>query len=116
MLKRKAYERLVEWKRRSNGKTALLVEGARRVGKSTLVEEFGRNEYRSYLVVDFFQAPREVKGYFEDYRTDFDTLFLYLSAYYKVDLYARESLIVFDEIQMFPEARGLIKYLVADGR
>ncbi len=116
MLTRKAYDELVEWKQRSKGKTALLVEGARRVGKSTLVEEFGKNEYRSYLLIDFFQAPGEVRGYFEDYRADFDTLFLYLSAYYKVDLHERESLIIFDEVQMFPEARGLIKYLVADGR
>ena len=116
MLERKAYGQLMEWKERSKGKTALLVEGARRVGKSTLVEEFGRNEYRSHLIIDFFQAPNEVKGYFEDYRTDFNTLFLYLSTYYGVNLHERESLIVFDEVQMFPEARGLIKYLVEDGR
>ena len=107
---------LVAWKNESKGKTALLLEGARRVGKSTLVQEFGRNEYRSCLVIDFFQAPREVKGYFEDYRTDLDALFLYLSAYYGVELHERESLIVFDEVQMFPAARGLVKYLVADGR
>lgn len=116
MLKRKAYDLLTEWRRRSNGKTALLVEGARRVGKSTLVEEFGRNEYSSLLVIDFFQASDEVKGYFKDYRTDLDTLFLYLSTYYGVDLRRRDTLVVFDEVQMFPEARGLIKYLVADGR
>lgn len=116
MLQRKAYRQLVAWKNESKGKTALLLEGARRVGKSTLVQEFGRNEYRSCLVIDFFQAPREVKGYFEDYRTDLDALFLYLSAYYGVELHERESLIVFDEVQMFPAARGLVKYLVADGR
>ena len=116
MLKRKAYDRLLEWKKNRNGKTALLIEGARRVGKSTLVEEFGRNEYASCLIVDFFQAPAEVRQYFEDYRTDFDTLFLYLSTYYGVDLHERDTLIVFDEVQMFPTARGLLKYLVADGR
>lgn len=116
MLKRKAYGRLLEWKRKRSGSTALLIEGARRVGKSTLAEEFGRNEYKSCLFIDFFQASDEVKGYFQDYRTDFDTLFLYLSTYYGVDLYERESLVVFDEIQMFPLARGLVKYLVADGR
>ncbi len=116
MLQRKAYRQLVAWKNESKGKTALLLEGARRVGKSTLVQEFGRNEYRSCLAIDFFQAPREVKGYFEDYRTDLDALFLYLSAYYGVELHERESLIVFDEVQMFPAARGLVKYLVADGR
>lgn len=116
MLKRKLYERLLEWRHERKGKTALLVEGARRVGKSTLVEEFGRNEYASCLIIDFFQAPGEVKQYFEDYRTDFDTLFLYLSTYYGVDLHERDTLIVFDEVQMFPTARGLLKYLVADGR
>lgn len=116
MLKRKAYDQLLEWKKNQNGKTSLLVEGARRVGKSTLVEEFGRSEYASCLVIDFFQAPDEVKGYFEDYRTDFDTLFLYLSTYYGIDLHERDTLVVFDEVQMFPTARGLIKYLVADGR
>ena len=116
MLRRKLYDRLVRWKREQSGKTALLVEGARRVGKSTLVKDFGRNEYSSCLFIDFFQAPREVKEYFEDYRTDFDTLFLYLSTYYGVDLHERDTLVVFDEVQMFPLARGLIKYLVADGR
>lgn len=116
MLKRKAYDKLVEWKTRSNGASALLVEGARRVGKSTLVEEFGKNEYRSCLVVDFFQASDEVKEFFEDNRNDFDTLFLLLSAYYRVDLYRRDTLVVFDEVQAFPAARGLIKYLVKDGR
>jgi predicted AAA+ superfamily ATPase len=116
MLKRKAYDRLLTWKRERKGSTAVLLEGARRVGKSTLAKEFGKNEYQSCLVIDFFQAPSEVRQYFEDYRTDLDTLFLYLQAYYGVDLVERNSLIVFDEVQMFPMARGLIKYLVADGR
>lgn len=116
MLERKAYEKLLKWKRTSQGTTALLVEGARRVGKSTLVREFGENEYKSCLVVDFFQAPDEVRDYFSDYRADLDTLFLYLSTFYSVELHRRETLIVFDEIQMCPAARGLIKYLVADGR
>ena len=116
MLKRKAYDRMLKWKRESNGSTALLVEGARRVGKSTLVEEFGRREYRSCLIIDLFQAPAEVKQYFEDNRNDFDTLFLMLSTYYRVELFERDTLVVFDEIQAYPQARGLIKYLVADGR
>ena len=116
MLKRKAYDRLLSWKRTRRGSTALLVEGARRVGKTTLVEEFGKSEYASCLFIDFFQTPDEVRGYFEDYRTDLDTLFLYLSAYYGVELHRRDTLVVFDEVQMFPRARGLIKYLVADGR
>ena len=72
MLKRKAYDKLLKWKHESAGKTALLIEGARRVGKSTLVRTFGETEYKSCLVIDFFQAPAEVKQYFEDYRTDFD--------------------------------------------
>ena len=116
MLRRKVYDRLLRWKSERQGKTAVLLKGARRVGKSTLVEAFGKNEYASYLIIDFFQAPAEVKTYFEDYRADFDTLFLYLQAFYGVDLVKRKSLVVFDEVQMFPQARGLIKYLVADGR
>lgn len=116
MLKRKAYDTLLKWKHESAGKTALLIEGARRVGKSTLARTFGETEYKSCLVIDFFQAPAEVKQYFEDYRTDFDSLFLYLSVFYNVKLYEHETLIVFDEVQMYPQARGLIKYLVADGR
>ena len=116
MLKRKAYDKLLKWKHESAGKTALLIEGARRVGKSTLARTFGETEYKSCLVIDFFQAPAEVKQYFEDYRTDFDSLFLYLSVFYNVKLYEHETLIVFDEVQMYPQARGLIKYLVADGR
>ena len=116
MLKRKAYEKLLEWKHASSGATALLIEGARRVGKSTLVKEFGESEYKSCLIVDFFQAPDEVRGYFSDYRADLDTLFLYLSTFYGVELHERNTLIVFDEVQMCPSARGLIKYLVADGR
>lgn len=116
MLKRKAYAQLLEWKEQSRGTSALLIEGARRVGKSTLVEAFGKGEYRSCLVIDFFQAPEEVRGYFRDNSTDLDTLFLLLSTYYRVSLFERDTLIVFDEIQSFPLARGLVKYLVADGR
>lgn len=116
MLKRKAYERLLDWKTRSSGKSALLIEGARRVGKSTLAQEFGRSEYRLCLIIEFFRAPKEVKQYFYDYSHDLDALFLYLSAYYAVELHERETLIIFDEVQMFPFARGMVKYLVEDGR
>lgn len=116
MLKRKAYDEMLRWKTDAKGRTALLIEGARRVGKSTLAQEFGRNEYRSCLLIDFFQAPDEVKRYFRDYSNDLDALFLYLCAYYGVELYERESLVIFDEVQMFPFARGMVKYLVADGR
>lgn len=105
----------MKWKKQSNGRTALLVEGARRVGKSTLVSLFGKNEYRPVLLIDFFQAAEQVKGYFNEYRDDLDTLFLYLSVYYHVELFERESLVVFDEVQAFPQVWGLIKYLVADG-
>ena len=116
MLKRKAYQDLLAWKRRSQGSTALLIEGARRVGKSTLACEFGENEYDTCLVIDFFQAPQEVKEYFSGLLSDLDTLFLYLSTFYGVELHERRSLIIFDEVQMCPAARGAIKYLVADGR
>ena len=116
MLKRKAYDRLLDWKHERKGRTALLVEGARRVGKTTLVREFAGNEYRSSIFIDFFTAPAAVKSYFEDYRDDISSLLFYLSSYYDADLHERESLIVFDEVQCFPLARGLVKYLVADGR
>lgn len=116
MLQRKAYEQLLTWRRESKGSSALLVEGARRVGKTTLVAEFGKREYKSCLFIDFNEADREVISYFEDYRADLDTLFLYLSAYYRVDLFERETLVIFDEVQLYPPARALIKFLVADGR
>ena len=116
MIKRKAYDKLLSWKRNRKGATALLLEGARRVGKTTLVREFAENEYRSFIFIDFFTAPTAVKNYFEDYRDDVSSLLFYLSSYYNVDLHERESLIVFDEVQSFPLARGLVKYLVEDGR
>ena len=115
MFKRKIYDRLVEWKAGSAGRTALLVEGARRVGKSTVVGEFGRNEYRSCLVVDFAFAPPAVHGLFDDL-SDLNYLFLQLQLTYGVRLYERESLVVFDEVQLCPRARQAVKLLVADGR
>ncbi|MCL2756665.1 MAG: AAA family ATPase [Coriobacteriia bacterium] len=115
MIERKAYTLLQEWKSR-NGTTALLIEGARRVGKSTLAEEFAKKEYRSYLLLDFATVPDDVKELFYIYSDNLEALFRYLSTYYGMILYPRESLIIFDEIQLFPQARGLIKYLVADGR
>lgn len=116
MLKRKAYQKLLNWKQQSSGSTALLIEGARRVGKSSIAEEFGKNEYESYLMIDFTFAPDDVIGYFTDMRNDLDSFFLYLSAYYQVSLHDRKSLIIFDEVQAFPKAREAIKQLVADGR
>lgn len=116
MMKRKIYTTLLAWKERRAGKTALLIDGARRVGKSYIVEAFAKKEYRSYILIDFFTASQDVKDLFENYLHDLDTFFLFLSNYYQVKLYPRETLIIFDEVQEFPRARGAIKYLVADGR
>lgn len=116
MLKRKALDKLKLWKAQSQGATALLVEGARRVGKSTTVEEFARGEYESYLIIDFAQAPRDVIDIFESQRSDLDTFFMMLQTYYRVRLHERRSLVVFDEVQRYPAAREMVKYLVADGR
>ena len=116
VIDRKAMDRLVEWKQNRRGATALLIEGARRVGKSTLAEAFGKRHYRSYLLIDFARIPQEVADIFMNLRTDIDKFFQYLSAFYGVRLYPRESLVIFDEVQTFPIARGFIKYLVADGR
>lgn len=116
ILKRKMYDKLLSQKKQLNGSKAILIEGARRIGKSTICEEFGKNEYKSHLTIDFARCPDEVKDYFVRYVNDLDTLFMLLSTYYGVKLYERESLIIFDEVQMFPKARESVKYLVADGR
>lgn len=115
-LKRKIYDRLLEWKEKDHGSCALLLDGARRVGKSYIAEQFGRNEYKSYVLIDFAHLPEEVRDIFENDLNDFDLFFNKLSAYYRKILYKRESLIIFDEVQRYPKARELIKYLVADGR
>lgn len=115
-MRRKIYEALKAWKEDGAGKTALLIDGARRVGKSYIVEAFAKMEYRSYILIDFNRADEEVKELFVHYLNDLDTLFMYLSGYYNVKLYVRESLIIFDEVQLFPRARAALKYLVADGR
>lgn len=99
---RKAYEKLASWKDSSQGSTALLIEGARRVGKSTIAEEFGRRNYASYMLVDFSKAPDDVLGYFVDLRNDLDAFFMYLSSFYGVELRRRDSLIIFDEVQLYP--------------
>lgn len=104
-----------QWKA-EGGKTVLLIEGARRVGKSYIAEEFGRSEYKSYLLIDFNRADANVRELFDRYLNDLDSLFLYLSSLYNVKLYERESLIIFDEVQMFPRARAALKYFVEDGR
>lgn len=116
LFKRKIYNKFLAWKEETNGKKALLVEGARRIGKSTVVEEFAKNEYKSYILIDFAKATDEVKNYFKLYLNDLDTLYMLLSVQYGVQLYERESIIIFDEVQLFPKAREAIKYLVADGR
>ena len=116
MMKRKIYQQLIEWKEQRQGEVALLIEGARRIGKSYIVEEFGRNEYDSYLLVDFNKAPQMVHEWFDLYLEDLDTLFLYLSQHYHVKLHERRSLIILDEIQLCKRARAAIKFLVADGR
>lgn len=115
MFKRKIYDKLLEWKAESNGQTALLIEGARRIGKSTVVEEFAKNEYESYILVDFSMASKGVKALFEDV-SDLNYLFLQLQLQYHVDLVERRSLIIFDEVQLCPLARQAIKHLVKDGR
>ncbi len=115
-MKRKIYQQLVEWKEQRQGEVALLIEGARRIGKSYIVEEFGRNEYDSYLLIDFNKAPQMVHEWFDLYLEDLDTLFLYLSQHYHVKLHERRSLIILDEIQLCKRARAAIKFLVADGR
>lgn len=115
MFKRKIYDDLVKWKEEDRGRTALLIEGARRVGKSTVAEEFARNEYRSYILVDFMSASRATRELFDDI-SNLDYLFLQLQLQYGVQLHERESLIVLDEVQLCPPARQAIKQLVADGR
>lgn len=116
VFKRKIYSRLLDWKGMTNGTKALLVEGARRIGKSTIVEEFAKNEYKSYILIDFNKAGETVLSAFRNYLNDLDTFFMILSTEYGVKLHERDSLIVFDEIQKFPKAREAVKYFVADGR
>lgn len=115
VFKRKIYNKMLEWKKNSAGKTALLIEGARRVGKSTIVEEFAKNEYESYIFIDFYEASPFVKSLFDDL-SDLNYIFLQLKLQYQVSLKERRSLIVFDEVQLCPKARSAIKALVKDGR
>ena len=115
MFFRKITRELKKWKLQSNGKTALLIEGARRVGKSTVVEEFAKNEYRSYILIDFAEAPLDIQELFSD-TSNLDYIFLQLQLRYSVQLFERESLIIFDEVQLCPSARQAIKQLVKDGR
>lgn len=113
--KRKAYDRLLEWKAKYSDKYAALLEGAKRVGKSTIAESFGQNEYKSYLLIDFSKTTDNIRSCFEDVG-NLNMFFLRLQAETGVILYEHESLIIFDEVQLFPQARQAIKHLVADGR
>jgi uncharacterized protein len=115
IFRRKIYDKLLAWKEREDGKTALLVQGARRIGKSTIVEEFARNEYDSYILIDFSTCSKEVKNLFNDI-SDLNYIFLRLQLIYSVNLVARKSLIIFDEVQFQPLARQAIKSLVKDHR
>lgn len=115
VFKRKIYERILAWKQDSNGKSALMIQGARRIGKSTIVEQFAKNEYTSHLIIDFNKASATVKSLFDDLM-DLDFIFLQLQTIYNVILEERKSVIIFDEVQKCPNARQAIKYLVQDGR
>ena len=115
IFKRKIYDKMLEWKRTRNGKAALLIEGARRVGKSTIVEQFAKQEYQSYILIDFNEASRQVIELFDDLM-NLDYIFFQLQAIFHVGLIERHSVIIFDEVQQCPRARQAIKYLVADGR
>ncbi len=114
-IKRKIYDSLLSWKANSQGQKAILVEGARRVGKSTIVEKFAKENYRSYILIDFNKATKHIKDNFDNLN-QLDIFYQNLSLEYNVRLFPRESLIIFDEIQKFPKAREAIKYLVADGK
>lgn len=115
-MKRKIYNELQEWKQTSQGTSAIMIEGAHRIGKSFIVEEFARNEYDDYLLINFRLAPKEVKEWFDLYLEDLDKLLLNLQLYYNKQLKPRRSVIIFDEVQDCPRAREAIKFLVADGR
>ena len=115
IFQRKIYSQILQWKQDNAGKSALLIEGARRIGKSTIVEAFAKREYKSYILIDFNKASARIKALFDDLM-DLDYIFLYLQSAYHTTLYQRESVIIFDEVQQCPKARQAIKYLVQDGR
>ena len=115
-MKRKMYDKLLKWKNENKGSSAILIDGARRVGKSYIVKEFAQKEYETYILIDFNKTNKNIKALFEDYLDDLDTFFMYLSNYTSTKLHERKSVIVFDEVQQYPKARAAIKYLVEDGR
>jgi hypothetical protein len=116
IFERKIYDKISEWKEKYDGKYALPIEGARRVGKTTVVKQFAENEYRSYIIIDFSKVDKNVNDLFTDHAGNLDRFFLYLQQIYRTIIHERESVIVFDEVQLFPPARQMIKHLVADGR
>ncbi len=116
IFKRKIYSKMLDWKNNWANERALLIQGARRIGKSTIVEEFGKKEYKSYILINFQSDLAKVKSLFENDISDLDRFFRKLSLLYSTSLYPNESLIIFDEIQLFPIARQSIKQLVKDGR
>lgn len=109
VFKRKIYDQMLEWKRERDGSTALLIKGARRVGKSTIATEFAKNEYKSFIKIDFAKVGSDIIALFDDL-SNMDFLFLQLQTLFKTTLYRRESVIIFDEIQKCPQARQAIKY------
>ncbi|MBO5135376.1 MAG: ATP-binding protein, partial [Bacteroidaceae bacterium] len=113
--KRKIYDSMLKWKQERNGETALLIQGARRIGKSTIAEEFARKEYKSYILIDFSKVSKEVNDLFNDV-SDLNYILLRLQFIFQVELYERKSVIIFDEVQLQPLARQAIKHLVKDGR
>lgn len=115
IFKRKIYDRLLKWKQESNGGSAILIQGARRIGKSTIVEEFAKNEYKSYIIIDFNKTSAIIRSLFDDLM-DINFIFLQLQTIYNTVLEERKSVIIFDEVQKCPNARQAIKYLVQDGR
>lgn len=115
IFKRKIYEELLQWKQTDEGRTAVLIQGARRVGKSTIAEEFAKNEYETFIFVDFAACSAEVRKLFNDV-SDLNRIFMRLQLEYGVELKERKSAIIFDEVQLAPKARQAIKYLVKDGR
>ena len=115
-MKRKIYKKLLDWKQQEKGRVAVLIDGARRVGKSYIVEEFAKREYKSYILLDFNKTSKDIRDLFDNYLSNLDMFFLLLQNITGVKLYDRDSLIIFDEVQMHPKARAAIKYLVADGK
>ena len=116
IFKRKVYDKLLEWKELSAGSSAVLLEGARRIGKSTIVEEFAKREYDDYMILDFAKENKDIKNNFEENMDDIDTFFRNLFLLKGRSLNGEKCVLIFDEVQLFPLARQAIKYLVADGR